>query len=334
MQPSSGRILVDGKDINGRGYNREDLRRKVGIVFQYPEVQLFETTVEKDVAFGLKHSGLSKAEVASNVRWAIETVGLDFEKVRSVSPFSLSGGEKRRVAIAGILAAKPKILILDEPIAGLDPVGREAFLELTKSLNAAGITIIMVSHSADALAENAERVVVLEAGKLVMDRPTKDAFRDADLLREKGVGISQAREIALMLKARGFDIPEDTIRYAELLPMLVTIGKGGAVVNHLPTGMFLPGDSFIHRLDSRVKLLALFISVASVLFVDSLIGYGVMIVFTAVIILLSGVPLGTALNSVNKMYWFFLLILLMNTCFYSPENAWVSYWIFNHRLRD
>ena len=132
-----------------------------------------------------------------------------------------------------------------------------------------------------------------------------------------------------MLKARGFDIPEDTIRYAELLPMLIAIGKGGAVMNHLPTGMFLPGDSFIHRLDSRVKLLALLISVVSVLFVDSLIGYGIMIVFTAVIIMLSGVPLGTALNSVNKMYWFFLLILLMNTCFYSPENAWVSYWIFN-----
>ena len=142
---------------------------------------MFETTVEKDVAFGLKHSGLSKAEVASNVRWAIETVGLDFEKVRSVSPFSLSGGEKRRVAIAGILAAKPKILILDEPIAGLDPVGRKAFLELTKSLNAAGITIIMVSHSADALAEYAERVVVLEAGKLIIDSPAKEAFWDADL---------------------------------------------------------------------------------------------------------------------------------------------------------
>ena len=227
MRPTSGQILIDGNDINGHGYRREELRRKVGIVFQYPEVQLFETTVEKDVAFGLKHSGLSKADVASNVCWAIETVGLDFEKVRSVSPFSLSGGEKRRVAIAGILAAKPKILILDEPVAGLDPVGRKAFLALTKSLNAAGITIVMVSHSADALAENAERVVVLEAGKLIMDSPAKEAFRDADFLREKGVGISQAREIALMLKARGFDIPEDTIRYAELLPMLIAIGKGG-----------------------------------------------------------------------------------------------------------
>jgi energy-coupling factor transport system ATP-binding protein len=217
---------VDGKDINERGYDRRELRQKVGIVFQYPEVQLFETTVEKDVAFGLKHSGLSKAEIAENVRWAVETVGLDFERVRLVSPFSLSGGEKRRVAIAGVLAAKPKILILDEPIAGLDPLGREAFLELTNELNMAGVTIIMVSHSADALAENAERVIILEEGRLVLDRPVKEAFRGVELLREKGVGLSQARVISLLLKECGVPVPQDTIRYAELLPFLIKIGKG------------------------------------------------------------------------------------------------------------
>ena len=226
MQPSSGQIRIDGKDINGRGYVREELRRKVGIVFQYPEVQLFETTVEKDVAFGLKHSGLSKTEIAESVRWTIETVGLDFEKVREASPFSLSGGEKRRVAIAGILAAKPKILILDEPIAGLDPVGREAFLALTKALNVAGVTIIMVSHNADALAENAERVIVLESGKLIMDSPVKVAFRDVELLRKKGIGISQVREIAYLLNKRGFQVPTDTIRYDQLLPHLIAIGEG------------------------------------------------------------------------------------------------------------
>ncbi|MCB2214073.1 ATP-binding cassette domain-containing protein [bacterium] len=228
MKPTSGQIRVDGEDINARDYRREALRRKVGIVFQYPEVQLFETTVEKDVAFGLKHSNLSKAEIAENVRWAIETVGLDFEQVRSVSPFSLSGGEKRRVAIAGILAAKPKILILDEPIAGLDPVGREDFLALTRELNKSGVTIIMVSHSADALAENAQRVIVLEAGRLVMDSPAKEAFSDVDLLGELGVGISQVREIGHLLQDCGFDIPQDTIRYEEILPLLIKIGKGAA----------------------------------------------------------------------------------------------------------
>ncbi len=229
MQPSSGRIWIDGKDINDRGYDRRELHQKVGIVFQYPEVQLFETTVEKDVAFGLKHSGLSAAEVAEDVRWAIETVGLDFQKVRSLSPFSLSGGEKRRVAIAGVLAARPKILILDEPVAGLDPLGREALLELTNELNAAGVTIIMVSHSADALAENAGRVIVLEEGRLVLDNPVKEAFRDVELLREKGVGISQAREISLLLKECGVDIPQETVRYQELLPFLIKIGKGAGL---------------------------------------------------------------------------------------------------------
>ncbi|MFW5714316.1 MAG: energy-coupling factor transporter ATPase, partial [Brevefilum sp.] len=215
MRPSSGKILIDGKDINGSEYNRKELRRKVGIVFQYPEVQLFETTVEKDVAFGLKHSGLSPSEIAQNVRWAITTVGLDFEKVRSMSPFSLSGGERRRVAIAGILAAKPTTLILDEPIAGLDPVGRQNFLELTRDLNAAGVSIIMVSHNADALAKNATRVIILESGRIILDKPSKEAFRDTDFLREKGIGISQAREIAYLLKERGFPIPQDIIRYDE-----------------------------------------------------------------------------------------------------------------------
>lgn len=227
MPPSAGQILLDGKDIHQSGYLREELRRKVGLVFQYPEVQLFETTVEKDVAFGLKHSGLSKAAVAENVRWAIETVGLNFAKVHDVSPLSLSGGEKRRVAIAGTLAVKPKILILDEPVAGLDPVGRDAFLELTRDLNVAGVTIIMISHDADALAENAKRVIVLEAGRLILDRPVREAFSDVAFLREKGIGISQVREIAHRLAVRGVQLPQDTVRYEELLPHLVRLGKAG-----------------------------------------------------------------------------------------------------------
>lgn len=229
MLPSDGKILIDGKDINGRNYPREELRKKVGIAFQYPEVQLFETTVEKDVAFGLRHSGLSEDVIRNNVRWAIEMVGLDFEKIRTESPFSLSGGEKRRVALAGILAPKPKTLILDEPIAGLDPLGREGFLKLTKELNETGITIIMVSHYADALAENAQRVIILEDGKLLTDLPPKQLFEDVEMLRQKGIGISQAREVAALLKTQGMSIPQDTIQYKELLPYLITIGRAGTL---------------------------------------------------------------------------------------------------------
>lgn len=151
LTPTAGTVMLDGQDIHARRYDRSILRRKVGIVFQYPECQLFETTVEKDVAFGLKHSGLSAAEKQTRVRWALETVGFSFEKVHDQPPMGLSGGEKRRVAIAGVLATKPEYLILDEPIAGLDPLGREAFLQLITELNRGGMTILMVSHNAECL---------------------------------------------------------------------------------------------------------------------------------------------------------------------------------------
>ena len=138
LTPDRGQVLIDGEDINAPGYDRLALRGKVGIVFQYPEYQLFETTVEKDVAFVLKHSGLGKDERERRVKGALEAMGFSWEAVRKKSPLSLSGGEKRRVAIAGVLAAQPRILIFDEPIAGLDPFGRTAFLELSAKLNRRG----------------------------------------------------------------------------------------------------------------------------------------------------------------------------------------------------
>ena len=149
-------------------------------MFQYPECQLFETTVEKDVAFGLKHSGLSAAEKQARVRWALETVGFSFEKVHDQPPMGLSGGEKRRVAIAGVLATKPEYLILDEPIAGLDPLGREAFLQLITELNRGGMTILMVSHNADCLGAYARRLLVLEDGQLVRDGTPEEIYADLD----------------------------------------------------------------------------------------------------------------------------------------------------------
>lgn len=227
MTPSGGKITLDGMDINARGYAREMLRRKVGIVFQNPEYQLFESTVEKDVAFGLKHAQLTKKEMLDHVRDAIETLGFDFEKVRSLSPLSFSGGEKRRIAIAGILAAKPEILILDEPVAGLDPLGRQFFLELIRRLHADGTTIVMVSHSADALADYAERIIILENGMRIMDGPAKEVFSDVKTLSAKGIGVSRARTAAYLLKMRGYAVPDDIVKYEELLPYMIAIGKGG-----------------------------------------------------------------------------------------------------------
>ena len=225
LAPESGTILLDGKDINDKKYDRNELRRKIGVVFQFPECQLFETTVERDVAFGLKHFGWSKEKMQSAVEHALTIMGFDYEKVREKSPLEFSGGEKRRIAIAGILAAEPEVLILDEPIAGRDPLGREAFLSLVKQLNASGMTILMVSHNADALAECAERIVVLKDGRLLKDGSAREVFFAMKELQQNGIGVSEARQCAGLLAERGFDIAEDTICYEDLLKQLIVIGR-------------------------------------------------------------------------------------------------------------
>lgn len=225
LTPSGGQILVDGQDINHRSYDRTHLRRRIGVVFQHPEHQLFETTVERDVAFGLRHFGWSSEEVRRAVKQALQAVGFDYEAVRDQSPLRFSGGEKRRIAIAGVLAAKPGILILDEPIAGLDPLGREAFLKLLETLNQAGTTILMISHNADAIANHARRVLVLEQGQVLADGPTEAVFARRDFLHDHGLGVSQVRDVAAMLAQRGFDLPPDTVRYDQLLPHLIALGK-------------------------------------------------------------------------------------------------------------
>lgn len=204
LAPSSGQVLLDGVDINNYHYNRAVLRRTVGIVFQNPEYQLFETTVEKDVAFALKHSKLGKTETIERVKRALEVMGFSYEEIRKKSPLSLSGGEKRRVAIAGVLAAKPNVLIFDEPIAGLDPYSRIEFLELVRKLNQEGTTILMVSHNTDSLCEYAERILVMNSGKLVADGAPDKIFNSLDLVKEFHIGISNVRNIAQSLYENGF----------------------------------------------------------------------------------------------------------------------------------
>lgn len=222
IAPSGGEVLINGEDINKAGYDRSVLRRSVGIVFQYPEYQLFETTVEKDVAFGLKHSGLSRAEVRERVIWALTLMGFSYENIRTRSPLTLSGGEKRRVAIAGVLAVKPDILMFDEPIAGLDPQNRTAFLELAAQLNKQGTTVIIVSHNADALAESVSRLIVMDHGRTVMDGTPKSVFADPARMQELHLDVSTPRAIADMLAERGVLISPDIIRYEELLLYLQT----------------------------------------------------------------------------------------------------------------
>ena len=229
IMPTSGRVLVDGMDLADKATDRRAIRRKVGLVFQYPENQLFEETVEKDIAFGPKNLGLDDAEIDRRVRDAMRRVALDYDRLHERSVFELSGGQMRRVAIAGVLAMEPQVLVLDEPCAGLDPRGREEILGLIKRLHEeAGTTIVMVSHSMDDVASLAERVIVMNHGELVMDGAPRDVFACGEELRGMGLDVPQAVQLADKLRERGFDIPEGIYRIEEIKAEIEKIAaKGG-----------------------------------------------------------------------------------------------------------
>ncbi|MCR4807990.1 MAG: energy-coupling factor transporter ATPase [Lachnospiraceae bacterium] len=215
LKPTSGTVYIDGEDIFDKEYKLKSLRSKVGIVFQYPEHQLFEADVFTDVCFGPRNLGLSRSEVELRAYEALKQVGLSDEAFYQ-SPFDLSGGEKRRVAIAGVLAMKPQVLILDEPTAGLDPAGRQWILELVARLRKEnGMTIILVSHSMDDLAENAERLMVMDKGRLVMDGPPIEVFKYHKELREMGLDIPEAVKVLYMLKENGVNVSTDAITIAD-----------------------------------------------------------------------------------------------------------------------
>ncbi|MGI5918085.1 MAG: energy-coupling factor transporter ATPase [Christensenellales bacterium] len=216
LKPTSGRVLIDGEDIGAKGYDRKKLRRKIGVVFQYPEHQLFEETVYKDIAFGPGKLGISTEETEERVRYAMELMELDFDNVKNLSPFELSGGQKRRVAIAGVLAMKPSVLILDEPVAGLDPAGRTHLMNMIGRLNREGVTILLITHSMDDLAENARRMVVLKGARLLMDGTPAEVFARRDELTAASLNVPCVAEIAAKLRARGKDIPPDIIRLDDL----------------------------------------------------------------------------------------------------------------------
>lgn len=216
LKPSSGKIIIDGQDILQKGVKLSEIRKKVGLVFQYPEYQLFEETIEKDIAFGPKNLGISDEEVNKRVKRAMKMVGLDYDIYKDKSPFELSGGQKRRVAIAGVVAMEPKILILDEPTAGLDPKGRDEILGQVKELHREyKMTIILVSHSMEDVAKVAERIVVMNKGKCILDGPPSKVFKETSTLEEVGLAAPQVTYLARALKEKGFNIPEDIFTVAQ-----------------------------------------------------------------------------------------------------------------------
>ena len=215
MKATSGDILYDRQSIYAEGYDMRKLRSQVGLVFQYPAHQLFEVDVISDVCFGPKNQGLSEEESEKNAREALELVGFP-EKYYKQSPFELSGGQKRRVAIAGVLAMKPKVLILDEPTAGLDPKGRDEILDqIAKLHKETGMTVVLVSHSMEDVARYVDRIIVMNKGEKMLDSTPKEVFRHYKELEEVGLAAPQVTYVMHDLKDRGFDVSPDATTIEE-----------------------------------------------------------------------------------------------------------------------
>ena len=220
MLPTEGKVWVDGEDI-GAMKDKSVLRQRVGVVFQYPEHQLFEENVFKDVCFGPKNMGLSEEEASNRARKALSTVGLS-EEMWNKSPFELSGGQKRRTAIAGVLAMEPGVLILDEPAAGLDPAGRREILEIVRRIHDGGTTVIMVSHSMDDVARLCSRIIVFENGRVALDGTCARVFAHEAELRKMGLSVPQAASLKNRLNEIGFGLDGELYTVDALAEALVS----------------------------------------------------------------------------------------------------------------
>ncbi|MBQ8434496.1 MAG: energy-coupling factor transporter ATPase [Oscillospiraceae bacterium] len=219
LAPTSGKIYLDGRDIWENKKNIRSVRFRVGLVFQYPEYQIFEDTVYKDIAFGPKNMGLSEAEIDGRVRRTAEAVGLS-EEILQKSPFELSGGQKRRVAIAGVMAMEPEVLILDEPTAGLDPKGRDKILGQIKEYHKnTGCTVLLVSHSMEDVAKYASKILVMNESKLFCYDTPPAVFRRSEEIARMGLSVPQITRVFDMLRARGIDMHDEvyTVKYASEL---------------------------------------------------------------------------------------------------------------------
>lgn len=216
LKPTSGDVFIGDMNTKDKELAKSGLRYKIGLVFQYPEYQLFEETIEKDIAFGPKNMGLSEEEVTERVKEAMEIVGLDYEAKKDKSPFEISGGQKRRVAIAGILAMKPDILILDEPTAGLDPKGRdELFFQIKRLYEKNNITIVLISHSMEDVAKLVNRIIIMKNGRIHLDSSTKEAFSDVDDLKKVGLNVPQITELMDILRKKGHHFSKNILTVDE-----------------------------------------------------------------------------------------------------------------------
>ena len=228
LRPTAGRVLLEGKDIWAEPKKIRNVRFQVGLVFQYPEYQLFEETVYKDISFGPRNQGKTGEALDHAVREAARLVGLRDEQLEK-SPFELSGGQKRRVALAGVLAMEPKVLVLDEPTAGLDPAGRENLMANIRDFHRnRRTTVILVSHSMDEIARNVDRILVLKSAHVLMSGTPAEVFAQADALMAAGLDVPQVTRVAMALKARGLEVDPAVYTVEDLERQLLALRKGGA----------------------------------------------------------------------------------------------------------
>lgn len=227
LQPSSGSVYLDGADINADKLSRRDVKRRIGLVFQYPEYQLFEETVYKDIAFGPRNMELDEGEVDERVREAAGFVGVERELLEA-SPLELSGGQKRRIAIAGVIAMRPEVLVLDEPTAGLDPSGcRQIMDNILTYRRETGATVIIVSHNMDDIARFSERIIVFSHGTIAMDGSPAEIFSASERLTDIGLDVPRATELAAALRRRGVRLPEGIYTHGQLVAAVLSLREGG-----------------------------------------------------------------------------------------------------------
>ena len=228
LRPTSGQVLLNGTDIWAEPKKIRDVRFRVGLVFQYPEYQLFEETVYRDISFGPKNQGKTGAELDHAVREAARLVGIRDDQLEK-SPFELSGGQKRRVALAGVLAMEPEVLVLDEPTAGLDPAGRENLMANIRDFHRnRRTTVILVSHSMDEIAQNVDRILVLKSAHVLMDGTPAEVFARADALMEAGLDVPQVTRVAMALNERGVAVDPAVYTVEDLERQLLALRRGGA----------------------------------------------------------------------------------------------------------
>ncbi len=334
-KPTSGHIIIDGRDLWAEPEKIREFRFLTGLVFQYPEYQLFEETCYKDIAFGPRNMGLDEAEIDRRVHEAADFVGLD-EALLQRSPFELSGGQKRRVAVAGVMAMKPRILVLDEPAAGLDPEGRDDILSEVKEYHKkTGTTVLLVSHSMEDIAKYANRVLVMSNKKIAMYDTVENVFARAPELLARGLSVPQVTKIFLKLREMGVDVPADvyTVPYAVkmileakkrrdageslVLPRVDAKRRGRChMLRDITIGQHFPGDSLVHKFDPRMKLVLTIVYIILLFAASNPLGLTLSLVFLVAMYGVAKIPFKLITKSLKPILPIILFTAVLNLFFF------------------